>query len=80
MNHDTPLSLLKIVLEEVETECTCNHLVIRRDCLHCRIKAVLRQQSPRGSVVMAHECPGCGVLISIDSDWCGECICKEDSL
>lgn len=49
---DTPISLLKIILEEVETECTCTRRFGRGyqmaaagqgegTCLHCRIKALV---------------------------------------
>lgn len=43
---DTPISLLKIVLAEVEDECTCN--ATRDRCLHCRIKKVLQDEEARG--------------------------------
>lgn len=28
----------------------------------------------------AHKCKGCGFLISVESNYCGECLCEEDGL
>lgn len=54
MNSDTPISLLKVILAEVEPECTCTRRFGRSyqmaaaeqgeaTCLHCRIKAVVEE-------------------------------------
>lgn len=43
MTTDTPISLLKIILAEVEDECTCDQA--RDRCLHCRIERVLEADS-----------------------------------
>lgn len=40
---DTPISLLRIVLESYEDECKCDRRAPGQEtrCLHCRIKSVL---------------------------------------
>lgn len=43
---DTPVSLLRVVLEESEDECTCD--MTRDRCLHCRIKQVLDENAKVG--------------------------------
>lgn len=83
MITDTPVSLLRVILAEVEDECTCNQS--RDRCLHCRIRKVLEQCSKETSdqpvnLRVATYCKGCGIQIADGCDWCGECLCEEDSV
>lgn len=58
---DTPISLLRILLAEVEDECTCD--ATRDRCLHCRIHAVLDEDTETEPTKAVLKEPIAGVMV-----------------